>query len=46
MVFSANLQEIEEVCCSGVDRDKVFVRFGGWCWDVSDVEVFGTLDLG
>lgn len=36
LVFALDLEDIEEVCASGVDLDKVFVGGGCWGWDFGD----------
>lgn len=33
LVFAADLEQVEEVGCGGVDGDEVFVGRGGWVWD-------------
>lgn len=30
LVFAADLEEVEEVCCRGVDGDEVLVLGGRW----------------
>jgi hypothetical protein len=46
LVFSANLEEIEEIGGRGVDGNEVLVRFGGRCGQLDDFEILGPLDIG
>lgn len=43
LVFAADLEEVEEVGCGGVDGDYVFVGFGGWVGEVGYSEVVWAL---
>jgi hypothetical protein len=43
LVFAANLKEIEEVGCRGMDGDEVFVGFRCRCRKVEDFEIFWSL---
>lgn len=45
LVFSLNLEDVEEICSSGVDFDEVFVGAWGGCWDFGGFEVEGALYL-
>jgi hypothetical protein len=36
LVFSLDLEDVEEVCSCGVDFDEIFVWGGGGCWDGGD----------
>lgn len=46
LVFTPDLEQVEEVCCRGVDGDEVFGGFWGWGGEVEDFEVFGALGGG
>jgi hypothetical protein len=39
LVFSADLKEVEEVCCGGVDGDEIFVWGGEGGGEGGDGEV-------
>ena len=43
LVFAADLEEVKEVCCRGMNADQVFVRFGDRIWDGCDGEVLRSL---
>jgi len=43
LVFAADLEQIEEVGCRGMDREEVLVRLGGWCGEIDDLEFFWSL---
>ena len=45
LVFSADLEEVEEVCCCGFDCYGVLVCGGSWIGDFCDGEVEGALDV-
>jgi hypothetical protein len=45
LVFTPDLEEVEEVCRGGVDCDEVFVGCWGRCRKVEDGEVFRALGL-
>jgi hypothetical protein len=44
LVFTADLEQVEEVCGGGVDGNEVFGGFGGRSREVEDFEVFGALE--
>ena len=47
LVFSADLEEVEEICACGVDGDCVLVCFGLRSGDiVGELEVGGGVDEG
>lgn len=33
LVFPSNLEEVEEVCCRGVDGDEVLIWFWSGVWE-------------
>lgn len=43
LVFTSDLEQVEEVCGGGVDGDKVFVGLWGGRGEVEDFEIFGAL---
>ena len=43
LVFAADLQQVEEVCCCAVDADCVLVGCWGWVGEVGYAEVLGAL---
>ena len=43
LVFAADLQQVEEVCCCAVDADCVLVGCWGWVGEVCYAEVLGAL---
>lgn len=43
LIFAADLEEVEEVCCSCMDGYQVFVRSGVGIGDGGDGEVVGAL---
>ena len=43
LVFAADLQQVEEVCCCAVDADCVLVGCWGWVGQVGYTEVLGAL---
>jgi len=43
LVFAADLEEVEEVCCGGVDGDEVLGWGGGGGREGGHGEVGGTL---
>ena len=43
LVFAADLQQVEEVCCCAVDADCVLVGCWGWGGEVGYAEVLGAL---
>lgn len=43
MVFAADLEEVEEVCCCAVDADCVLVWCWGWGGEVGYGEVLRAL---
>ena len=43
LVFAADLEEVEEVGCGGVDGDEVFVWLWGWVGEGGYFEVVGAL---
>lgn len=45
LVLAADLEEVEEVCCSGMNGDEVFVRLSYRVGNVSDGQVTGTLSV-
>jgi hypothetical protein len=46
LVFAADLQQVEEVCCCAVDADCVLVWCWGWGGEVGYAEVLGALEEG
>lgn len=46
LVFAADLEEIKEVGCGGVDSDEVLVRGGFWGGEGGDGEVLWSLGWG
>lgn len=45
MVFTSDLEEVEEVGCRCMDGDEVFVWLGGRSWERSDCKVIRALDI-
>lgn len=43
MVFATDLEQVEEVCGSGVNGDQVLVWFRRWVRQISDLEILRTL---
>jgi len=43
LVFAADLQQVEEVCCCAVDADCVLVGCWGWGGEVGYAEILGAL---
>jgi len=43
LVFATDLEQVEEVCGSGVNGDQVLVWFGRWVRQIGDLEVLRTL---
>ena len=43
LVLATDLEQVEEVCGSGMDSDQILVRLGSWVRQISDLEVFRTL---
>ena len=43
LVFAADLQQVEEVCCCAVDADCVLVGCWGWVGQVGYAEVLRAL---
>ena len=43
LVFAADLQQVEEVCCCAVDADCVLVGCWGWVGQIGYTEVLGAL---
>lgn len=43
LVLAADLEEVEEVCGRGVDRDEVFAGFGGRRGEAGYAEIVGAL---
>lgn len=43
LVLATDLEQVEEVCGSGVDSDQVLVWFRRWVRQISDLEVLRTL---
>jgi hypothetical protein len=39
LVFSGDLEEVEEIGCRGVDSNKILVLCGDWVRQFSDFEV-------
>ena len=45
LVLAPDLEQVEEVCAAGADRDEVFVGLGGRGGDGGDGEVRGAFDV-
>lgn len=45
LVFAADLEEVEEVCDSGVDVDGILLGCGDWVGEVGYFEFVGALGL-
>ena len=43
LVLSTDLEQVEEVCSSGMNGDQILVWFGSWVGQISDLEVLRTL---
>ena len=46
LVLAADLEQVEEVGCRGMDGNEVFVRIGIWRGQVDDFQVFRPLSSG
>lgn len=44
LIFAADLEEVEEVCCGAVDADGVLVGVGDWIGEVGYGEVERALE--
>lgn len=44
LVFTTDLEEVEEVCCGCVDGDEVFVGLWGWVGEVGYFELVRALE--
>jgi hypothetical protein len=43
LILSTDLEQVEEVCGSGMNGDQILVWFGRWIRQICDLEVLRTL---